>query len=274
MLKQRVITAVVLAVCFLGALFALPSVAFAVFLGVVTVFCAREWYNISAGQDGVFAKAAYSGMFLLLGSLLLWLSFSPQVFRFVLLGAVLWWLVVMLVMYLLPVAQKPLHGASQFYLGAGLLSVLPAMIAAYFLRSGEAGSPWLLLYAFAIVWVMDIGAYFSGKRFGRNKLAPSISPGKTIEGVIGGAMATLLLWLLGGWLLLPEDAPYSAATLLLGTLLAAPVSVVGDLFESRGKRMAEMKDSGTLLPGHGGVLDRLDSAFAALPVFAFALYWL
>ena len=274
MLKQRVVTAVILAVCFLGALFALPPAAFAVFLGLVTVLCAREWYDISAGQARGLAKVVYAGVFLILGSLLLWMSFSPQLFRFVLLAAVLWWLVVMLVMYLLPVAQKPSDGASQFYLGAGLLSVLPAMIAAYFLRSGEAGSPWLLLYAFAIVWVMDIGAYFAGKRFGRNKLAPSISPGKTIEGVIGGAVATLLLWLIGGWLLLPEGAPFSAGTLLLGTLLAAPVSVIGDLFESRGKRMAEMKDSGTLLPGHGGVLDRLDSAFAALPVFAFALYWL
>lgn len=274
MLKQRVITAIILAVCFLVALFALPAAAFAVFLGLVTVFCAREWYDISAGQGGALVKSGYAVLYLFGALLLLWASFNPSAFRFILLGAAIWWLVVMLTLYLLPVAQKPAEGASVFYLAAGFFTVVPAMIAAYVLRSGDLGSPWLLLYAFAIVWVMDIGAYFSGKRFGRRKLAPSISPGKTIEGVIGGALATLLLWLVGGLLLLPENSPVSSFTLLLGTLLAAPVSVVGDLFESRGKRMASMKDSGTLLPGHGGVLDRLDSAFAALPVFAFALYWL
>ncbi|MDO6460740.1 phosphatidate cytidylyltransferase [Granulosicoccaceae sp. 1_MG-2023] len=274
MLKQRVITAIILAVCFLLALFALPAAAFAVFLGLVAALCAREWYDISAATAGGAAKALYIAAFPLAGLALLLLAGSEPVLRFVLLGAGLWWLIVVLVMYLQPVAQKPASGGSPFYLAAGFVSVLPAMLAAYFLRDGQVGSPWLLLYAFAVVWVMDIGAYFSGKRFGKHKLAPSISPGKTIEGVLGGALATLLFWLICAFVLLPADAVLSPLTLLLGTLLAAPVSVVGDLFESRAKRMAGMKDSGTLLPGHGGMLDRLDSAFAALPVFAFAMYWL
>jgi phosphatidate cytidylyltransferase len=131
---------------------------------------------------------------------------------------------------------------------------------------------WLLMYLLTLVWVADIGAYFSGKRFGRNKLAPGISPGKTREGVAGGLALnafwiTLVFYLSGGW-----GMDY-VSFLLLG-LVTSGISVVGDLYESVLKREAGMKDSGKILPGHGGVLDRIDSVIAAAPVFMSGLFWL
>ncbi|MFK8078637.1 MAG: phosphatidate cytidylyltransferase, partial [Granulosicoccus sp.] len=124
----------------------------------------------------------------------------------------------------------------------------------------------------SIVWLMDIGAYFSGRRFGKNKLAPAISPGKTWEGVYGGLAVTglVLLFIL-------VFAPFAADNrfkLIIATVLAACASVLGDLYESRIKRAADMKDSSQMLPGHGGVLDRIDGVLAALPVFAFVWVWL
>jgi len=128
----------------------------------------------------------------------------------------------------------------------------------------------MLLYLFSLVWIADIGAYFSGRKFGKHKLAPTISPGKTWEGLIGGLLANLV-WIVGvyqlssGWGLgLPQFLLISLATSL--------ISVVGDLFESILKREARVKDSGKLLPGHGGVLDRVDSVIAAAPVFVAGIF--
>ncbi|MCB1757716.1 MAG: phosphatidate cytidylyltransferase [Gammaproteobacteria bacterium] len=269
MLKQRVITAIVLAVIFLVALFGFGKTLFAAFLIVIAGLCAWEWAAIGGLRDDPRRYAYVSGNMLLI--LVLQMLFAdPGSLRFLLLFAMIWWLVVCLMLYLQPVENRSASGFSGFYLLAGPLTVVPALMSAQYLR--DSMSPWLLLYALAVVWAMDIGAYFTGKRWGKNKLAPLISPGKTIEGVLGGVVAAIVLCLLA--LLLRDDSTPRAFTLLLATIIAGGISVVGDLFESRGKRMAGMKDSGTLLPGHGGILDRLDSAFAALPLFAFVLLWI
>jgi phosphatidate cytidylyltransferase len=129
---------------------------------------------------------------------------------------------------------------------------------------------WILLYLLTLVWVADIGAYFSGRRFGKHKLAPGISPGKTWEGVAGGLVLNLI-WMLvvfqvtSGW-------GIELWKFLLVGLAASAVSVIGDLYESILKREAAVKDSGKLLPGHGGVLDRIDSLIAATPVFVAGLF--
>jgi len=122
-----------------------------------------------------------------------------------------------------------------------------------------------LLYLLSLVWVADIGAYFIGKRFGRHKLAPSISPGKTREGLLGGLVSSLL-WMI---VVYQASAGWGIALLpfLLIGVLTALASVFGDLFESVLKREAGVKDSSKLLPGHGGVLDRIDGVLAATPVF-------
>ena len=140
----------------------------------------------------------------------------------------------------------------------------------YFLHNHFTQGAWLLMYLLTLVWVADIGAYFAGRRFGRHKLAPGISPGKTQEGVLGGlalnsVWISLVFWLSGGWGI--DFLPF----LLLG-LVTSAISVTGDLYESILKREAGLKDSGKILPGHGGVLDRIDSVIAATPVFISGLY--
>lgn len=122
-----------------------------------------------------------------------------------------------------------------------------------------------------LVWGADIGAYFSGKRFGRRKLAVAVSPGKSWEGFYGGLASSLLLTLLAG--LYFDWAARDLLLALLGAALVVAISVVGDLTESMFKRQAAIKDSSNLLPGHGGVLDRIDSLTAAVPMFA-VLLWL
>jgi len=129
---------------------------------------------------------------------------------------------------------------------------------------------WILLYTLTLIWVADIGAYFFGKRFGRNKLASGISPGKTWEGVIGGIVSNLV-WMCFAFLLSNGWGIVFWQFIVIG-LFASVISVVGDLYESILKREAGVKDSGTLLPGHGGVLDRIDGVIAATPIFIFGLY--
>jgi phosphatidate cytidylyltransferase len=136
-------------------------------------------------------------------------------------------------------------------------------------RHFDAGG-WILLYTLTLIWIADIGAYFAGKRFGQNKLAPGISPGKTREGVIGGIVCNLIwmsfvFWISGGW-------GMNFWQFICIGLFTSAMSVVGDLYESILKREAGVKDSGTLLPGHGGVLDRVDGVIAATPIFIFGLY--
>ncbi len=135
-------------------------------------------------------------------------------------------------------------------------------------------NPELLLFLFVLVWVADIAAYFSGKKFGRNKLAEQLSPGKTREGVLGAMVGTFVFSLIGVWLWQEQLEWGAAVYMVILCVLSALISVVGDLFESLLKRNAGMKDSGFLIPGHGGVLDRIDSLLAASPGFALGLYWL
>lgn len=271
MLKQRVITAIVLALLFLMAVFGFGDLTFSLFLGLVTALCAWEWGHLSAVKQ-LSARLAYVAVTLLLLLLIQFVIDDDSVFRFIMLFSLLWWLGVCITLYIYPAARLHPSGISLYYLLSGPLTIVPAILSAQYLRNSELGSPWLLLLALSLVWAMDIGAYFSGKRWGKNKLAPSISPGKTVEGVLGGVALTLLLWLVV--VTFRSQVEPSAFTLLMAILFAGALSVVGDLYESRAKRMTGIKDSSNILPGHGGILDRLDSAFAALPVFTFALLWL
>ncbi|WP_066800679.1 phosphatidate cytidylyltransferase [Moraxella oblonga] len=155
---------------------------------------------------------------------------------------------------------------NQGLFGAGVLALVPAITAMYALWQLSA---WWLLYVFVLVWCADSGAYFVGRKLGKKKLAPNVSPNKSLEGLYGG-VATASLVAVGVGLYLGLDM----ATLLVFLLLSAVVvgvSVLGDLFESMLKRRAGVKDSGTILPGHGGVLDRIDSLLSATPIFAFGI---
>ena len=162
--------------------------------------------------------------------------------------------------------------ARMFKLAAGTLAVVPAWCALAVIHVEEPhGHRWLLL-VLMVIWAADTGAYFVGRKLGRHKLSPRISPNKTVEGLLGGAAAGLLVAVAG--------APLAGATLAqlpavaLVAVATVGFSVVGDLYESLLKRHVGAKDSGDLIPGHGGLLDRLDSVFAALPVFALGKDWL
>ena len=271
MLKTRVITGVVLLVVFTTAfLFASPAV-FALVLGCVVAASAWEWSRL-CGISDENQQTAFAAAIGVLSLIVLYLPFNQVFMQWILLIGFLYWLSVPVIFYLAP-KLEPFSGLQRGHLVLGVfVLIMTALAMQYLRRYAPQASPYLVLYALSIVWVMDIGAYFSGRRFGRNKLAPLISPGKTIEGACGGLVVTMLFMLLV--LASASFAEGNAFKLIFATLLTAVASVVGDLAESRVKRAADMKDSSQMLPGHGGMLDRIDSVLAAAPVFAFTWAWL
>jgi phosphatidate cytidylyltransferase len=186
---------------------------------------------------------------------------DPELVGLVLKIALGWWFAALAWMFFFP---TPI--ARSLAAVCGVLVIVPAWLSLDFLY---LKSPELLLFALLIVWIADIGAYFVGKGFGRVKLAPQISPGKTWEGVLGGLCAVMVLAAMGSQVL-----EIDIAVLIPFCLAVAMLSIVGDLTVSMFKRNAGLKDSGTLFPGHGGILDRIDSVAAAAPLFALALGWI
>lgn len=271
MLKSRILTAAVLLVGFIADLFFTSVSVFGLILVWIVGIAAWEWSRL-AGVDNELKQTIYGivvGMVCLFG---LYLPHSEQLLRIVGLASFLFWLGALAALLLDPVRTKISEPQGLLLLTGGFV-MLTAVISIQYLRTYAPGaSAWLLLYAFCVIWVMDIGAYFSGRRFGRRKLSPLISPGKSWEGVYGGLAATAVLML--GVLLFATLPEGYGLKLLVATVLAAVFSVVGDLYESRLKRAADIKDSSNLLPGHGGVLDRLDGVVAAMPLFAFVWVWL
>lgn len=265
MLKQRIITALVLLPFALGGFFLLDGGLFALFIGAVVSLGGWEWARL-AGFTVQVQRLAYAA---LVAVLLFVLYLLPGLAPWVLLLGVLWWALATFLVLGYPASSRYWTQVPVRLL-IGLLILLPAWQGLVLFKQWPEAN-WLILAVMVLVWGADIGAYFSGRRFGKRKLAPRVSPGKSWEGVFGGMLATLLICLLVG---LYRD--WSALDLLLalaGTAVVVLVSVVGDLTESMFKRQSGVKDSSNLLPGHGGVLDRIDSLTAAIPLFA-ALLWL
>lgn len=264
MLKQRIITAVVLAPLAIAGFVLLEGAGFALFVGAIVVLGAWEWARL-AGQEGQKGRIVYALVVALLMVGLYQVAWPAQ---YLLLPALAWWVVALVLISRYPKGRGLWAGSmiSQLF---GLLILLPAWYALVWLRALESGL-WLILGVLVLIWAADIGAYMAGKTWGRNKLLPQVSPGKTVEGLAGGLVFTQILTL--GVLLY---LGWGFDALLLGQAAAALVvlfSVVGDLTESLFKREQGLKDSSSLLPGHGGVLDRIDSLTAAAPVFA--LCWM
>lgn len=265
MLKQRVITAVIMVAVLLTTLLWLPAVAFEGLVSLLVATGAWEWTALS-GLKQQPARIAYTLSFVLLAWLL---SLLPaEALRYLMLPALAWWVLALLLICTFPRSER-LLGQSWILLLAGYLVLVPGWFGLMYLRS-------LPQYQFFILWVIaliaaaDIGAYFSGRSLGRRKLAPVVSPNKTWEGFFGGVIATCLVaWI--GTLMQPALQGISLVMLLPAAALLAALSVVGDLLESMLKRMQHMKDSGSLFPGHGGVMDRLDSLTAALPLYVLLL---
>ena len=274
MLLTRVITAVVVLLVLVAMLFFAAPIGWSLFVLVVALTACWEWSRMSGLSERgqmlyLFLSGALGACFWLLyvrdpeGA---FVGFASRAFM---LAAVFWILV------------APAWLARHARPGAGLcgvagwLVIWPTWFAFVVLRDV---SPWMLLATAALVWVADIAAYFAGRRFGRHKLAPAISPGKTWEGVYGALAGVVAYGVALAAIARGQPLPFSAifagslvwATLACMLVLAA-LSVVGDLFESWMKRGAGLKDSSSLLPGHGGVMDRIDALTSTLPVAALAL---
>lgn len=268
MLKQRILTAAVLIPGLLAALFLLQGSAFAAVLAVILLLGSWEWARL-AGVNTPLPQAVYIATM----GLVMWILWvSParaNLWQWLLLAAVLWWSLALVWIFRHRGDGGPgLPGLLKFNLG--YLVLLPAWVALVSLHS-ERGPYWVM-FLLVVIWVADSGAYFVGRAWGRNKLAPGVSPGKSVEGVYGGIAASMIPALGFGWLF--GYRGYELLALLGLVAVCAAFSVVGDLFESLLKRQAGMKDSSRLIPGHGGVLDRIDSITSAAPWFVVGLAWI
>lgn len=264
MLKQRIITALILAPLALCGFFLLEGGSFALFIGAVVVLGGWEWARLS-GFETQSSRILYA---VVVAALLFLLYLLPDLAPWLLVAALIWWLMATWLVLTFP--ESSAHWASAICkLVIGLLILLPAWQGLVLIKQMPLGN-WLILSVMILVWGADIGAYFSGKAFGRRKLAPKVSPGKSWEGLYGGLAACLLITAVVG-----VYRGWSLGELIFALVSAAIVvliSVVGDLTESMFKRKSGVKDSSNLLPGHGGVLDRIDSLTAAIPVFALLLW--
>lgn len=277
MLKERVITAVILTPIVVGFIFLLPTALLAVLLGIVIVLGAREWacfFQWSDNCSKIFILAV-AGL-LVIGYVLSFMSIVVNALllmvSIVWVGAFFWILKIRFpvdggVGTVNEVAPFPITKNVAAVLGGGIL--IPCFIALLHLHSSDRYGPSFLLFCLTVMWVADIGAYFSGKRWGKTKLAPRVSPGKTWEGVAGALVLTSIWAVLGAYMLGLDKNQFGYFVMIC--VVTAGFSVVGDLFESLFKRLAKVKDSGQLLPGHGGVLDRIDSVTAGAPVFVLGL---
>ncbi|MDP2751377.1 MAG: phosphatidate cytidylyltransferase [Rhodocyclaceae bacterium] len=243
MLKERIVTAFLLVTGLLLILFgATSAMATLAFVGVAAL-SAWEWAGLMKMKP--LHKTLYTGGIAVICGIV-WMMKSPVIWM---VSAAFWLLVVPL---WLRFGWRLLDGFAGILVGG--IVIVPMF---YAMTVFHERSPWLLLSFLALVWVADIAAYFVGRAWGRHKLAPTISPGKTWEGAAGAVVGVLIY------------AAFTNLALHAGLLiLLTGMSILGDLFESMMKRQAGVKDSGTLLPGHGGVLDRLDSLTAALPLAA------
>ncbi|MCS3902522.1 phosphatidate cytidylyltransferase [Methylohalomonas lacus] len=269
MLKQRIITAICLILPVVAAVLWLPTGWLVWPLALIAALTAWEWtglYRNSRGVRWLYSIAA--AMLVVAGFVLLPASILGSI---VLIGAVAWLLApLLLVAYERGTWQRQPRSALMAV--AGLLLLLPAWLGLLALHQYAVGGSGWVLFLFVLIWGADSAAYFAGRRWGRRRLAPRISPGKTLAGLTGALLSGVLLALLTAVFWQPGAA--MTLGLLALTLITVIISVVGDLVESLCKRQAGVKDSGNLLPGHGGLLDRIDSMMAATPVFVTGLWLL
>jgi len=268
MLKSRIVTAVIMLLIFLFALFVLPASAWAVLVILMVLQGAAEWARLAKLSSR--NASLFWWLTLLIMLAMVWYdasrSYEQQILLHVLIyaiSALLWVIIAPTWMIAGWKVEQPL-----LMVLTGWMVLIPTGLAMLDLR---VISPWLLLFVMGLVWVADISAYFAGRKFGKSKLAPSISPGKTWEGVWGAMVGVSIYVLLVGVLSPAFEQRQVIPVLLLASWWWVGLAVIGDLFESAVKRQAGVKDSGALLPGHGGLLDRIDALTSTLPLAALVI---
>jgi len=274
MLKLRIITALVLGPFILWSVLAFSHRAIAIELAIILLLGAWEWARM-AGITNSYARIFYAlilGLLMTVGSSLL--HVFPENLTIVLYVATGWWIFCLL--WLVRAEQKGIEVKSVFpgyvvviNLGIGIVVLLGAFVAITGLHQAQEYGPYYIISLLVLIWVADSAAYFTGKAIGKHKLSPNVSPGKTWEGVLGAMVATVIAsYVLA--ILLKLDSTKIFPFIALG-IVSIVFSVIGDLFESMFKRKAGIKDSSHILPGHGGILDRIDSLVAAAPLFYLGL---
>jgi phosphatidate cytidylyltransferase len=270
MLKARVLTALIMLPIALLILFVLPEDAFAMCIGLIVLVGAWEWIRLSGSVSQLLTLT----LLVVFSGVLYWSYLLPNVYVPMLLGiGCIFWVGAAAMVMMYPKSKEQV-GGKHVKLGFGLLVLIPAYVALLYLRRHDAHLILLALLV-TIIWAADVGAYFVGRQFGTTKLAPKVSPGKSWAGLVGGMILALAVGMLVA--LIGESSDYLispiAWAVLIGIVAVTVLfSVLGDLFESLIKREQGVKDSSSLLPGHGGVLDRIDSLTAATPVFALSVY--
>ncbi|MGI2259591.1 phosphatidate cytidylyltransferase [Shewanella sp. GXUN23E] len=285
MLKQRIITAILLIPFVLGGVFYLPASYFAWALVPVFLIAAKEWGKFIEPECNITQWSFTFTMGILLIALNILVPASAvwaptglnPIYQGVIgLGAI-WWLASLLLVMGYPKTSKRWSTSPMLKSMFGQLTLAPCFAALIALKSlSTPAHPYyggcLVFLVFLVVWAADTGAYFFGRSLGKHKLMPNVSPAKTLEGLLGGLLTTMVVVALVMYLSPEQELP-----LVIGvTLITAIASALGDLSESMFKRSANVKDSGNILPGHGGVLDRIDSLTAALPVFTlfYIAFWM
>lgn len=280
MLKQRIITALVLAPLALMAILFLPVFEFQIVIAGVVAIGAYEWAKMS-GLDSRMSKAVYTLIALticvffaqIVEQDLIWYQGQLNaVYRYILGVSAIWWLVSLGMIIAYPRFCGFWRHSIVIRALFGLLTLIPTWVAVVSLRTSlyevePLYGASLIFYVLGIVWAADIGAFFVGVKFGKHKLRPNVSPGKTLEGLLGGVAASFAIIAFAALHYQVEPSRIWLHIVIGG--LTVGVSALGDLNESMFKRCAGIKDSGKILPGHGGVMDRIDSLTAAFPVFAF-----
>ena len=268
-LRNRIITAGVLVPVMIAAVIALPSAAFSVVVGVFAVLGGWEWARLM-GWSRTRGRVTYALALALVLALLYPALSIPGVVGLVLGAAAAWWCLA-LTWVAGTQRGRPPPALDRRWAGwlAGWLTLVPAWSGLVYLHGIGSRGPYLVLALLGLIWAADIAAFFTGRRYGRHRLASRVSPGKSWEGVLGGVVAALGL---GVAIVVVTGDAYASPVVVVGLcVMTSLVSVLGDLTQSMLKRRVGLQDSGRLIPGHGGVLDRIDSLTSAAPWFALGI---
>jgi phosphatidate cytidylyltransferase len=264
MLKQRLLTALIMIPIVAALVIYLSPRSFCAFTALFVLWGAWEW-SAFLGMDTLPKRFIYPVVmvFILLAAFFVRIPYA-------LYASLVWWILVTILVICYPKGSRFWMQYKFVRAVMGVLVLVPCWMALNFIRSAENGT-YMILFLFVLVWVADSAAYFVGRKWGKHKLAPQVSPGKSWEGLAGALIAALLVAMLQLTCFSVAYEIWPAALLLsLATVL---FSIVGDLFESMMKRNANLKDAGQSLPGHGGILDRIDSLTAAAPIFTLGAVW-
>lgn len=273
MLKQRVLTALILAPLVIWGILSLSTPVFALLFGLITVTGAWEWAGLSGSPARVW-RLAYSVVVAAV-LLALWqvVLTAPNSLFFVFVVAFVWWCGAFLCVAVYP-RFSLIWDRRIIKTVTGLLVLVPAWLALTSLHASPVFGPTFVLFLAFLIWFADSGAYFGGRLWGRKKLAQRVSPGKTWEGVYSAMFVVCIYALATGYFMDVGNGSHAQWLVFVGlSLVTVAFSILGDLTESMFKRQANIKDSGSILPGHGGMLDRIDSITSAAPVFVLGLWF-